>query len=60
MLKAKEAHRALGMIGNPSKKDCKGTVSGNLVTNFPVTTANISNTHAIFVSDLASIRGKIV
>ncbi len=59
-LKAKEACKAQGMIGNPSKKDYKGIVSGNLITNCPVTTTHINNTHAIFGTDLASIRDKIV
>ncbi len=60
ILKANEAHRVQGMIGNPSEKDYKGMVSGNLTTNCPITTTNISNAHAIFGPDLASIRGKIV
>jgi hypothetical protein len=49
-----------GMIGNPSKKDYKGMVSDNLITNCPVTTANINNAHAMFGPDLTSIRGKTV
>jgi hypothetical protein len=60
ILKAKEARRAQGMIGNPSKKDYKGMVSGNLITNCPITTSYISNAHAIFGPDLTSIRGKTV
>jgi hypothetical protein len=58
--KPKEAHRAQGMIGNPNKKDYKRMVSGNRITNCPVTTTNISKAHAIFGPDLASIRGKTV
>jgi hypothetical protein len=60
ILKAKEARRAQGMKGNPSEKDYKGMVSGNLITNCPITTTNISNARAIFDPDLASIRGKTV
>jgi hypothetical protein len=60
MLKTKEARRAQGMIGSPNKKDYKVMVSGNLITNCPVTTANINNAHAIFNPDLANIRGKTV
>jgi hypothetical protein len=60
ILKAKEARRAQGMIGNPSEKDYKGMVSGNLITNSPITTSNVSNAHAMFGPDLASIRGKTV
>ncbi len=36
VLKAKEACRVQAMIDNPSKKDYKGMVSGNLITNCPV------------------------
>jgi hypothetical protein len=60
ILKTNKAHRAQGMIGNPSEKDYKGMVSGNLITNCPITTTNISNTRAMFGPDLASIRGKTV
>jgi hypothetical protein len=60
ILKAKEACRAQGMIGNPSEKDYKGMVSRNLITNCPITTTNISNPHVMFGPDLASIRGKTV
>ncbi len=51
ILKAKEACKAQAIIGNPSKKDYKGMVSGNLITNRPVTTTNISNTRPIFDPD---------
>jgi hypothetical protein len=60
ILKAKEACRAQGMIGSHREKDYKGMVSGNLITNCPVTTTNISNIRAMFGPDLASIRGKTV
>jgi hypothetical protein len=60
ILKANEACRAQGMIGNPSEKDYKGMVSGNLITNCPITTTDISNACAMFGPDLASIRGKTV
>jgi hypothetical protein len=48
------------MIGNPSKKDYKGMVSGNLITNCPITTSNISNTRVMLGPDLGSIKGKTV
>ncbi len=60
ILKANEARRAQGMIGNPSEKDYKGIVSGNLITNCSITTTNISNARAMFGPDLATIRGKTV
>ncbi len=60
VLKAKEARRAQAMIGDPSEKDCKGMVSGNLIANCPVTTTDTSNTRAMFGPDLASIRGKTI
>jgi hypothetical protein len=60
VLKAKEACRAQGMIGKPSKKDYEGVVSGNLITNCPITTSDISNAREMFGPDLTSIRGKTV
>ncbi len=48
------------MIGNPSKKDFRGMVSNHLVTNCPLTHANITNACQIFGPDLASIRRKTV
>jgi hypothetical protein len=51
ILKANKARRAQGMIG---------MVSGNLITNCPITKTNISNARAMFGPDLASIRGKTV
>jgi hypothetical protein len=55
VLQAKKAQRAQAMIGNPSKGDFKGMVSGNLIKNCPVTTTDITNVHKIFGPDLASI-----
>ena len=60
VMQAKEARRAQAMIVNPSEKDFKGMVSGNMIKNCPVTTTDITNALAIFGPDLASIRGKTV
>jgi hypothetical protein len=60
VMRAKEARRAQGMMGNPSKKDFKGMVSNNMVPNFPIDCHDIANTHNIFGPDLASIQGKMV
>ena len=60
VMQAKEAGRMQAMIGNPSEKDFKGMVSGNMIRNCPVTTTDINNARAIFGPDLASIRGKTV
>ena len=60
VMQAKEARRAQAMIGNPSEKDLKGMVSGNMIKNCPVTTTDITNALAIFGPDLASIQGKTV
>jgi hypothetical protein len=43
VIKAKEARRSQALIGNPSKKDFKGMVSNHLISNCPVTYANITN-----------------
>jgi hypothetical protein len=48
------------MLRNPSEKDFQGLVSGNLISNCPITRANISNARKIFWPDLASIHGKTV
>jgi hypothetical protein len=60
VIKAKEARRAQAMMGNPSEKDYKGVVSNHLISNFPVTHTNITNTRAIFGPDLLSVQGKTV
>ncbi len=60
ILEAKEARRAMGMIGNPSKEDFKGTVRGNMIQNCPVTPAVITNPHTIFGLYLPSLQGKTV
>jgi hypothetical protein len=60
VLQAKEARRAMGLIGNPSKNNFKGLVSNNMITNCPVTTTAITNARNIFGKDLVSVRGKTV
>ncbi len=60
MLQAKEAWCAQVMIGNPSKGDFKGMVSGNLIKNCPVATTDITNARTIFGPDLVSVQGKTV
>jgi hypothetical protein len=60
VLQAKEARHAQAMIGNPSKGDFKGMISGNLIKNCPVMNTNITNARTIFGPDLASVRGKTV
>ena len=58
VLEAKEARRAMGLIGNPSKNDFKGMVSNNMIANYPITTTAIINACIIFGPDLVSLRGK--
>jgi hypothetical protein len=60
VIKAQEARVAQAMLGNPSKKDFQGLVSGNLILNCPITRANTSNACKTFGPDLASIHGKTV
>ncbi len=48
VIKAREAREAQAMLGNPSKKDFQGLVSGNLIPNCPIARADISNAHKIF------------
>jgi hypothetical protein len=48
VLRAKEARRAQALLGNPSEKDFKGMVSGNLIKNCPINNSDITNARAIF------------
>ena len=60
VLEAKEARYVKGIIGNPSKRDFKGMLSGNMTRNCPVTADAITNACTIFCPNLASVRGKTV
>jgi hypothetical protein len=60
ILRAKHARRAQTMMGIPSEKDYKGVVSNHLISNCPVSTANITNSQIIHGPALASVRGKTV
>ena len=57
---AKAARKLQGMIGIPSEKDYGGMVSSNVIKNCPIDSTDVSNARAIFVPDLASVRGKTV
>ncbi len=46
---------AQAMIGNPSKGDYIGLVSNNMISNSPITPANVTNAKKIFKTDLASL-----
>ncbi len=50
----------MGMIRNPNESDFKGMVRGNMKKNCPVSASAITNACAIFVPDLASMRGRTV
>ena len=60
VLKAKEAHRAQAMMGNPNEKDYKTMVRNNLIPECPITSTDITNARAIFGPDLPSMWGKTV
>jgi hypothetical protein len=60
VLKAKESQRGQALIGSPSKKDYRGMVSSNLISNCPFSKTNVTNVRAIFGPDLASVQGKTV
>ena len=60
-IKAPKAARKLqGMIGSPSEKDYGGTVSGNMIKNYPIDSTDVSNARAIIGAYLASVRGETV
>jgi hypothetical protein len=58
--KAKQARRAIGMLGYPSEKDFRNMVSSNMITNCPVTPTDIIAANKIFGPNVASIKGKTV
>ncbi len=60
ILRAKQARHAQTIMGNPSETDYKGVVNNHLISNCPVSTANITNSQIIHGPALASVRGKTV
>ncbi len=60
VLQSKEARGMMGMIRNPSKRDFKNIIRGNLINNCPVIPEDVTNAHAIFGPDLANLRGETV
>jgi hypothetical protein len=59
VLRAKEAHCAQAMIGNPSKGDFKGMVSSNMINDCSITPSDIANAKEIFGPALTSVRGQL-
>jgi hypothetical protein len=58
--KAKQARRALGMVGYPSERDFRNMVSSNMITACPVTPTDINAANKIFGPNVASLKGKTV
>jgi hypothetical protein len=58
--KAKEARRALGLVGYPSPRDFKNMVTSNMINNCSVTANDIDNAHKLFGNDIENLRGKAV
>jgi hypothetical protein len=58
--RAKQARRALGMVGYPSKRDFRNMVSSNMITNCPVTPTDINAANNIFGPNVASLKVKTV
>jgi hypothetical protein len=52
--RAKQARRALEMVGYPSEKDFRNMVSSNMITNCPVTPTDINTANKIFGPNVAS------
>jgi hypothetical protein len=58
---AKQARRALRMVGYPSEKDFKNMVSSNMIRNCPVKPEEISAANNIILCpNVASLKGKTV
>ncbi len=60
ILRAKEARRAMGLVGYPNKQDFKGMVRANMIPNCPINATDIANARDIWGPNLASLRGKTV
>ena len=58
--KSKLARELQGMVGNPTDFKYKDMVSDKILPNFPIITHDITNANSMFVTDLSSVRGKIV
>jgi hypothetical protein len=58
--RAKQARRALGMVGYPSEKDFRNMVSSNMITNCPVAPTDINADNKIFGPNVASLKVKTV
>jgi hypothetical protein len=58
--KAKEARRALALVGYPSPKDFMNMVSSNMIKNCPISPTDITNAHKICGPDIAALKGKTV
>ena len=57
---AKEACRALGLVGYPLERDFSNMASSNMNTNCPDTSCDIQNSSNIFGPDVPSTKGKSV
>jgi hypothetical protein len=55
---AKQARRALGMVGYPSNKDFNNMVRSNMIKNCPVTPKIVSAANKSFGPNIASVKGK--
>jgi hypothetical protein len=53
--RAKEARRALGLVGYPSPRDFKNMVRPNMINNCTMTNSNINNANKIFGPYLVSV-----
>jgi Reverse transcriptase (RNA-dependent DNA polymerase)/Zinc knuckle len=60
LARADLARRLQGMIGRPSTKDYLNIVNKNLLTNCPITAADIMAAEEIYGPDLGSLKGKTV
>ena len=60
ILQAKEARQAQAMVGNPSRKDLQGLVSGNMIANCPFSSTDVTNTKIMYGPDIPRTRGATV
>ena len=58
--RAREARRAVHLLGFLSEKDFDNMVRSNMIVNCPITFSCVKNTKLVFGTDITSLKGKSV
>ena len=57
---AREARRAMYLLGFPSERDFENMVRSNMIVNCPVTFSDVKKAKLVFGADIISLKGKSV